>query len=207
MVRFDRADPDAWSTSGVSSGWSPVFGLSAGLGIFDGFSPAPTIGGVLAVDVIGDVSSLRLPSGDGFEEASLAWGYGVRIGLLRESFTLPGASLSVMRRSGVSFTTTGDEGSIDADVTTTSVRATVGKELLGLGVHGGAGWDRVSADGRLIAAPGGVPASSVDFDDESDTRFVVFGGVARTFLVTSIGFDVGWTDGVAFGSLSLRLTI
>ena len=207
LVRFDRANPDTWSTSGSSSGWSPVFGLSAGVGVFDGFSPAPTVGGLLAVDVLGDVSTVRLPSDDGFEDASVAWGYGVRIGILRESFTLPGAAISLMRRSGASFSTSGDQGSLDADVTTTSVRATVGKELLGLGFHGGAGWDRVSADGTLVAAPGGGGGTPVAFDDESDTRFVVFGGVARTFLVTSLGIDAGWTDGVVFGSLAIRVTL
>lgn len=207
LVRFDRHDPDAWGSGRPSSGWSPVFGLGAGVGLFDGFSPAPTVGGLLALDLLADVSTVRLPSDDGFDDASVAWGYGVRVGLLRESFTLPGASLSLMRRSGASFSVSGDRGSIDADVTTTSVRATVGKELLGFGVHGGAGWDRVSAEGDLRGTPAAGPATLLEFDDVTDTRFVVFGGVARTFLVTSLGVDAGWTDGVAFGSLSIRLTL
>ncbi len=207
LVRFDRNDPDQWGPGDPSSGWSPVFAAAAGLGVFDGFSPAPTVGGLLAVDVLGDVSTVRLPSDDGFDGASLAWGYGVRIGLLRESFTLPGASISLMRRSGASFSVSGDAGSIDADVTTTSIRATVGKELLGLGLHGGAGWDRVSADGDLRTTPGVGPATLLEFDDVADTRFVVFGGIARTFVVTSLGADFGWTDGVVFGAISVRLTI
>lgn len=207
LVRFDRVSPEGWSTSGRSSGWSPVLGLSAGLGVFDGFSLAPTVSGVLGVDLVGDVSSVRLPADDGFEEPSEAWGYGVRIGILRESFTLPGASLTVVRRSGASFSATGDEGSLDADVTTTSIRAVVGKDLLGLSLHGGAGWDASSADGILEVAPAGSGPVSVEFADEDDTRFVVFGGIARTFLVTSLGLDVGWSDRIAVASLSVRLTI
>ncbi|HKK93900.1 MAG TPA: hypothetical protein VJ925_10725, partial [Longimicrobiales bacterium] len=163
--------------------------------------------GVLGLDVLADVSTVRLPSDDGFTGASVAWGYGVRLGILRESFTLPGAYVSVMRRSGASVSLVGDEGSLDADISTTSVRGVVGKELLGFGLHGGAGWDRTSADGVFGAAPGGAPAAVTEFDDESATRFVVFGGLTRTFLVTSLGLDVGRADGVTFGSLSIRLTI
>jgi len=207
VVRFDRIDPDRWSSAGRTAGWTPVFGASAGVGVFDGFSVAPTVGGVLGIDLLGDVSTVRLPSGDGFEEASLAWGYGIRVGLLRESFTLPGASLSLMRRSGSAFRLEGAEGVLDADVTTTSVRAAIGKELLGFGLSGGVGWDRASAEGTLQANPSGAPGPTVAFDGEDDTRFVIFGGVTRTFLVTSVGADFGWSDRVAFGSITLRLTI
>jgi hypothetical protein len=207
IVRFDRAVPDSWSTREPASGWTPVFGAQVGVGVFDGFSIAPTIGGVFALDLIGDVSTIRLPSDDGFEGASLAWGYGVRIGLIRESFTLPGVSLSILRRSGASFAQEGTEGSLNADVATTSIRAAVGKELLGLGFHGGAGWDRVSAEGALQVTPAGGPGPAITFSDVASTRFVVFGGVTRTFLITSLGADFGWSDGVAFGSVSLRLTL
>lgn len=207
MVRFDRADPDSWTTRAPRSGWAPVFAAQAGIGVFDGFSLAPTVGGVLAVDLLTDISTLRLPSDDGFDGASLAWGYGVRIGLLRESFTLPGASVSILRRGGVSFRQEGTEGFLDADVTTTSIRATLGKEVLGFGVHGGAGWDHVSAEGTLQVTPSGAPGPAVDFSGEDDTRFVLFGGVARTFLVTTLGADFGWTDRAAFGSVFIRLTI
>lgn len=207
LVRFNRANPDSWSTRAASAEWATVLGLSAGVGLFDGFSPAPTVSGLLGLDLLADLSTVRLPSDGGFTGASVAWGYGLRLGILRESFTLPGAYLSVMRRSGASATLAGDEGSLDADFVTTSLRGVVGKEILGFGLHGGAGWDRTSAEGVFGAAPGGGPAVVTEFDGESATRFVVFGGLTRTFLVTSFGLDVGRTDGVTFGSLSIRLTI
>jgi len=211
LVRFDRTSADSWGagpgSGNAASGWSPVFGATIGVGAFDGFSAAPTVSGVLGVDVLADVSTVRLPSDDSFEGASTAWGYGVRVGLIRESFTLPGASVSVMRRSGASYVMEGEDGSLDADVTTTSIRATLGKELLGFGVHGGVGWDRVSTAGRIQADGSGGPAVEIDFDDERETHTVVFGGVTRTFLVTSIGADIGWSGDVAFGSISLRLTL
>lgn len=210
-VRFDRTGADGWGAGPDSgdptSGWSPVYAASVGVGAFDGFSVAPTVSGVLGVDVLGDVSTVRLPSDDSFQDASVAWGYGVRVGLLRESFTLPGASVSVMRRSGASYAMEGEDGSLDADVTTTSVRATVGKELLGFGVHGGVGWDRVSTAGRIATDGNGGAAVQIDFDDETDTHTVIFGGVSRTFVVTSLGADIGWSGDVVFGSVSFRLTL
>jgi len=208
FVRFDRQSAGAWDGRGRSdSGLSPVFGASVGVGLFDGFSPAPTASGLLGVDLIGDVSTVRLPSGDGFESSSLAWGYGVRIGLLRESFTLPGASVSIMRRSGASYVMEGERGSLDADVTTTSVRATVGKDLLGFGVHAGVGWDRTSTEGLIRVDGAGGPPVELPFEDEQRDNTVFFGGIARTFLVTTLGADVGWSGDVVFGSLSVRLTI
>lgn len=207
FVDVASVDPDAWSAGSEQSSWVPVFGVALGVGAFDGFQLATTVGGFLALDAVADISTARLPSGDGFDGASTAWGYGLRVGILRESFTLPGVTLSVMRRQGGSANISGTEGSLDTDVTTTSVRAVVGKELLGLNVHAGAGWDRWSADGRLAVTPLGDAGTTTGFDAERGTGSVVFAGVSRTFLVTQVGADLAFSGGIAMASVHVRLTL
>lgn len=206
IARFDVRDPDAWGTGDASSSWVPVFSGSIGIGAFDGFSLAPTVSGLLSIDLLGDVATTRLPSDRGFDGASTTFGFGARIGLLNESFTLPGASISVMRRTGASATLEGEVGSLEADMSVTSIRATVGKDVLGFGVFGGMGWERHSADAQFLIADDVAPLS-FRTDTGTKTDKLLFGGVTRTFLVTQFGLEFGFSDEVAFGSLSLRLTI
>lgn len=183
---------------------TPVARARLGVGVFDGFSPAPTVGGFLALDLVGSVSWAFLPGGKGFQDDSQAWSYGLRLGLLRESFTLPGVTLSVVR-SHTGTVELGEESAgrprVAVDVTTTSVRAVVGKEFLALGLKAGVGWDRYSSDGSVTRGQGlsapptpQVIPPTVVSDLESD-RFTAFGGVTRTFLVWQMGVEVGWARG------------
>jgi hypothetical protein len=217
-----NADPVGNRTSTV-----PSLHGSVVAGVFDGFSPKPTVGGVLAVDLVltGDWA---FPSGDdGFDGSVGAWGYGLRIGVLRESFTLPGITLSATRRHQGSveirpapdgFPRVGLEG------TTSSFRGEVGKDLAGFGLLGGVGWDRYSSDvsfrlGPLEPSGPEVSLSTSGFDSD---RVLFFGGISRTFLVAQIAGEFGYAqgfgdgrpevpgydadEGTLFGTLSFRLT-
>jgi hypothetical protein len=79
---------------------APALSGTATMGLFSGISVAPTIGGIGSVDLLATASWLPLSvlKRSEFRSASadLSWGGGVRLGILRESFTMPGASLSVM---------------------------------------------------------------------------------------------------------------
>ena len=82
---------------------APALSGTATVGLLPGLSAAPTIGGIGSIDLLGSASwlPLRTFAGDEFRSGSgdIAWGGGVRVGLVRESFTMPGASVSLMYHS------------------------------------------------------------------------------------------------------------
>lgn len=191
----------------------------ADVNLLQGFSPGPTVGGILSADLFGDISFLS-PTGDGrYGDGVVGGGVGLRIGVLRESFSLPGVTVSVARRwigdAGIGAADSG--GGADLSTTATSLRGVVGKELFALGFLGGVGWDRYGGDGTVRADD----AQSASDDREAD-RFLLFGGVTYSHLVWQFGLEAGWADapdvdlldgdletddGALFGSLSIRLIL
>jgi hypothetical protein len=153
---------------------APALGATATVGVFPGFSPLPLVGGVGAVDLIGGATWLpfRALGLDGFGEEApdISWGAGVRLGLLRESFLMPGVSLSLMHRrlghvrfgnvcpspvqsgpvtQGDGYTREsglcpggGDPAEFEFDLRSWNTRAAVSKRLLGIGLTAGVGHDR-----------------------------------------------------------------
>lgn len=151
---------------------APALSGTISVGVFPGISLLPTVGGVGAIDLLGSASWLPV---SGFEAMrdDLAFGGGVRVGLLRESFLTPGVSVSLMHRRlgtvrygnvcsavGAGQTTAGegydfesgscpgggDPGEFALDLSDWSGRAAIGKRLLGLGLTGGIGYDRFASD-------------------------------------------------------------
>lgn len=207
--------------------WARTLTAGVTVGVLDGFSLIPTVGGLLSLDLFGSATMVGLSSGSGFTGSVEGLGYGVRLGLLRESFTLPGVSVSVVRhqmaeaewgRAGA------DEVSLVFKPSVTSVRAAAGKDLLAFGVFGGWGWERYCGSTALTARVAGVAgtgqASSGGFTSD---RQVFFGGLSYTFLVLQFsaegGYATGWTEvagrssggydpteGSLFGSVAGRLT-
>jgi len=204
----------------------PAASFAVGLGVLDGFSPMPTVGGVLSLDLVGSVAVVLPPTSQGFHGRGTAASVGARVGILRESFTLPGVSVSAVRRfvsgSALGRIDLGDPAAVEVDPAVTSVRATVGKDLFGIGVLAGVGWDDASAETLVeVARVSGTPAqvrSRMDAD-----RKLYFGGLAMNFLLLQLSLEGGWAQGYAavpgaagssfdagrstpFASLSLRFT-
>jgi hypothetical protein len=148
---------------------APAFAASGSVGVLQGFSVMPGIGGIGSLDVLGSGAWLpfRAFNVDGFDTDSpdLAWGIGARLGLLRESFVAPGVSLSLMYRAlgRVAFgdvcpghplgggdvvvcPVPGDVGEFAFDLRNWSTRGVVGKRFLGFGLLGGFGYDRYHSD-------------------------------------------------------------
>jgi len=239
-VGFTRmAFPAVWDGGTAPPGerTATVGGLraSAGVGILQGFSPAPTVGGVLSVDLLGSVAFLSLPAGAGFSGGVASYGYGVRVGLLRESFTLPGVSLSAVRHGAGRVTLlpqgVGPAAGQASPLRTltfspggTSVRGVVGKDLFGLGLQAGAGWDRHGGELRVrLGDEVGAGFSEVGGRGAATTRSLLFAGATYTVLVLQVGGELGWARGYdalpgrgsagydpeggsAFGTLSARIT-
>ena len=204
----------------------PTFEAGLAVGVFDGFSIVPTMGGVLSLDAFGSTSVLFLPSGEGFDGHEAALTLGVRVGVFRESFTLPGVAVSVSHRSFGTVrlgSATGPWGGVELAPSVTSLRATVGKDLLGVGVLAGVGKDWYS--GRATLQQREVTGTVISATDNSydQSRSLIFGGLSLNFLILQISAEAGWahgfsavagqqgsnfdpTAGTLFGSLALRLT-
>jgi hypothetical protein len=205
----------------------PALHVGGAVGLFDGIQLKPTVGGFLSVDLLAQASFLFLPTGEGFDGGTNGYSVGARVGILRESFTLPGIAISLSRRD-MGDVVYGDAegaggGSVEVDPTVTSVRVTVGKDLLSVGVLAGFGWDTYSGRATIRAATDGAVAveSAPSFDH---SRNLIFGGAALNFLILQLSAEVGWAGGfddvteyfgdqfdpsagTFYGSLAFRITI
>jgi len=213
----------------------PSLAVDGAIGILSGLTLAPTVGGVGSLDGLLSVGVLPLPGGeDGFRDSPWTVGAGLRLGILRESFTVPGISITGMYRRVGGFTfgdrdLTMDDSFFDMSMGIWSLRAAVGKRITFLGLTLGAAYDHYSSDVEYALrdpagmAPGPIRISVDDFEND---RFALFGNVSWTLLILSLVAEIGWQSGADavpaplpanidfdaegsrfFGSLALRLSI
>ncbi len=195
------------------------------VGLFDGFRWAPQYGGFLSLDLVASVGVLGLARADGFGGNAYSSGIGARLGLLRESFDVPGVSISVVRRffGDVLLGARDSPIAVRLEPAATSVRALIGKELSAAGIVGGAGWDRYSGAVTIEGPESGRQPHSVTLDGPALDRLLLFVGISRTWQVFLVAGEIGWAAGFdglpdpsvqpfdpgagsMFGSLSLRIT-
>ena len=227
--RFVMPDLLGGGTGAVGENVVNTYGVSGSVavGVLGGFSLMPTVGGVLSLDFLASGSLIFLGESDGFPGNEGIFSVGGRFGIFRESFTLPGVTVSVMKSSGgsVELTEGVNASQIDTDISATSVRVTVGKDFFTFAVLAGFGWNwdqgemRVQVPDPMI--PGGQGIGLVD--DLTTRRSVYFAGVSITRLVWTLSVEGGWVggyDGLAgypgvydpgaitpFVSVAARLTI
>jgi hypothetical protein len=197
------------TTGGEASPFVPAVHGGLGLGLFDGFSLLPTVGGVLSFDVVGRASFLFFPGSEGFDGRVDAVSVGARVGLLRESFTLPGVTLSVSRRFSGSLrlgdTAAGDAGEVLLDPSVTSLRATVGKDLFAFGVLAGVGWDDISSATTVRVSDGGSGFATASATLETSRRLYFLGLSKQLGVLSWVAAEAGWARGfdpVTLGSAS-----
>jgi len=204
----------------------PALQVVGSAGIFDGFSLGPTVGGFLSLDLSASGHWVNAPSRDGFLQDARGWGVGGRVGVLRESFSFPGISVSAFYRS------LGDLGLLDSEVDPggssfdlhlLSLRGVVGKDIGGIGFIAGAGWERYGGDFSFAVRVPPLPTIPVSGEMSSDRRLYFF-GASLTFIALQLSGEVGWARGFdprrplpgegafdpqtgsKFGAVSLRLT-
>jgi hypothetical protein len=211
-----------------ASAWTPSLQAGLGLGLFDGFQLLPTVGGFLSFDAVGHASFLFLSEGSGFDGRVDVVSLGARVGVLRESFTLPGVSVSLTRRfSGdvrLGDSAQGDASEVRVDPSVTSLRITASKDLFAFGLLGGLGWDDFSSDAETRVTDGGagVVTTTRSFDGG---RRLYFGSVTKQLgILAWLTVEGGWADGFepvpgytgtgfdsrkgsAFGSVSILLKL
>ena len=226
MGRTQYSDPGTASTATIRTIYPTSLEGQLTIGLLEGWSPLPTVGGFLSLDVLGSLGFVT-PGGDGFDGNLQDAGYGARVGLFRESFTLPGVSASVMRRhlGDVHWgSDTGDGTEVRYTPTVTSLRATASKEFLAFGVLGGWGVDRYDSPStitvRRATATANPLVATASADHTHTARQLVYGGLSYTMLVFQVSAEAGWgwtaqapagltgftPAGTLFGSVAARLT-
>jgi len=199
VQRFGVPAPGDPNGSTEASSLTRQVEAGLGFGVFDGFRLLPTVGGFLSVDVMGHASFLFLSDASGFDGRVDVLSLGARLGILQESFTLPGVSVSVARRFSGDVRL-GDSGSGDAvelmlDPSITSLRVTASKDLFAFGVLAGLGWDDFSSDVSLLVSDGlaGIAASSGSLEGR---RRLYFGSVTKQLgILAWLTLEGGWADG------------
>lgn len=231
---FVRADlpslqPATSSLSRDISATIAAIHATATVGLFDGFSLGPTLGGFGSVDLTLTGQWVATPEDAGLRDNLLGWGFGGRLGILRESFSTPGLSLSAVRRSlGESSLFMGsglEQPEADFHLNVTSIRGLVGKDIGGIGFLAGTGWDRYSGDVTLWPdAVFGGGSGDPTLGSLTSDRLLYFLGASMTFIALQISGEVGLAEGFdavplypgqggydpttrsVFGGLSLRIT-
>jgi hypothetical protein len=138
-------------------------------------------------------------------DSPFKFGYGVRVGLLKEGLVAPGVGFSFIQRALPKTTITGIAGSgvtatsvaiKDLDLKAKSWRLTVSKSLLLFGLAAGVGQDMNSASTAItIAAPSPVPVKSFTGLKQDVTRTNYFVDVSMNLLILKIVATGGMVSG------------
>jgi hypothetical protein len=205
--------PELDSPSTASS--SALFGFHGDLaiGVLEGVSPTATVSGLGSLDLLASAGAAWFADSHGFESTSaFTWAAGLRLGVLRESFTAPGVALTAMyrrmsdvRRGDLA---TSDLVRIEADqMSAWDASAVVGKRIAVLGLSAGGGYMRYRAEGALRVR-GAAGALRFDTDDINGSRAHLFANVSWTVLLISLIGELGWqsSGGGTFGGVAARLT-
>lgn len=165
------------------------------VGILPGWSPLPTIGGMFAVDGIGRASWLHLPGGQGFQQANVFGGLlGLRLGLLRESFTLPGVSVTgsyaLSTKVGYGDPDDPSGGHVDSRIGNWNVTGAATKRLGPAGLTVGAAMDRYTGDVEYSYAGALTPEQA----DAVTDRWSAFANLSVTVLIFHAALEGGWQE-------------
>jgi hypothetical protein len=223
-VRRTAGSAELPAAAGGGSTTVTAWSGEVAVGLFDGLSPMSTVGGLFSLDLLASASLIQFPSADGFRtRAPSSFALGARLGLLRESFTMPGVAVSAMlRRTGR--TSFGDIGLEARDLhvrldrtQSWSARAVMGKRIGLFGFTVGAGTDHHASRGAWrVPGPGGSPAAFEFRSLEADRR-LLFAGASWTLLIFNFSGELGWQvdassepgvagNGGAFFGLAARMT-
>lgn len=187
----------------------PSMQVDLAVGVLDGFSLTPAMGGVGAIDLLGSVSFVPAVRDIYLEEAVVNIGGGARIGIFDGDALLPGFSVSGMykRLTDITFGNMqqGDAAQFHADLSTWSGRAVVSKGLLMFDVAAGVGIDHYSGDAEFawalecrisecLEVNGNQPiVVSGDATGElSTTAWNVFGNFGVNFAMLNVVGEVGY---------------
>lgn len=178
----------------------PMPAVDAAIGIFKGIPLA--LSNVGGVDLL--LSASYVPKYESAElnitpDKSLAFGYGVRVGLLQESLIVPGVGFSYIQRKQPVTTLSTTEGTAsldveDLDLKSDAWRLTVSKSLLLFGLAAGVGQDTYDMSTTIRARQGTEPAITAAVASKV-TRTNYFADLSMNLLVVKLVGSVGMVSG------------
>jgi hypothetical protein len=195
---MDVPDVTTPTTTGNNKGKALSFNVDAGVGIYSGLTIAPTLGGFGSIDAIVSLGKMKMPEEFVNSEPG-SWAAGLRIGLLRESFTAPGISVTAMYRS-IGDYSYGQTGDAPANAMLTqanfennsvqSLRAIIGKRIFVLGANVGVGYDKFASD--VSGNGGGLLLQNVELRED---RLTAFANVSWTLIILNAVAEAGYMQG------------
>ncbi len=187
----------------------PLPALDVGIGFIKGLPVGVTnIGGV---DLLAGVTALPKVTQHVLQlhpqSSKVAFSYGVRVGVVQESAFVPGLSASYMRRRlptlDVGYTPMDDTLQLsNTAVTANSLRITVSKRVVLLGLAAGVGRDHIDATSGLTAtvndvtAPAGQRRAVIVLPSLSQkvTRSSAFVNASLGLIVARVVAEFGWSS-------------
>ncbi|MBA3317079.1 MAG: hypothetical protein H0T50_03185 [Gemmatimonadales bacterium] len=180
--------------------YAPVPLLEGAAGIYGGLPS-----GLLSVDFLGSAQLLPTNQIDNLTvdgdarrigDVALGFGYGLRVGVLRDEGPLPAVSISAMRRNiprvAYGDLEQGDEFSYAVDLQATNLRLVASKQFAVLQVAGGIGWDRYTGDAEIQLRD--QPAQALDVDLK-ESRTLAFLNVGLELAALSVVGEAGYQSG------------
>jgi hypothetical protein len=208
--------------------YAPVPLIEAAAGIYQGLPS-----GLLSIDLLGSAQLLPTDQIDHLSvdrdatrlgDVALGFGYGVRVGLLRDEGPLPAVAVSAMRRN-IPEVAYGDLAGGDAfryavDLQATNLRLVASKQFAALQLAAGIGWDRYTGDARIGLRDQAGSELEVGLEESRTLSFVNAGlDLAAFSLIGEAGYQSGrdtelstdfedfdTTDGTFFAGLGVRLS-
>jgi hypothetical protein len=183
------------SDAGGERSLLPAAAAHATVGVFQGWSPLPTVGGVLSVDLVGRLSVAPLP-GLAFEEAAaVGWQAGVRVGALRESFTMPGVSLTASygRSNALTYgdrSGAGDDGFTHGAISDLNTTLAASRRFAPFRLSAGLALDRYATSAN-VGFHDGVGGIATERGSVVSSRQSVFGGVEWSTLIFHSSAELG----------------
>jgi hypothetical protein len=192
----------------TSKSFVPMAGADAAIGVFGGLPLALT--NIGAIDLLLSAQYVPERSFSGVSitapDGSLQIGYGARLGLLSESFLVPGISLSYIKRDlpriGVSAFANGDSLAISGlKVKSSSWRLGASKNLLLLSLGAGVGQDKLESSVDSVTARVSYPTSvtptrgTIANQRQSLTRTNYFVNASFSLLVAKLTAEIGQSTG------------
>jgi hypothetical protein len=179
---------------------TPGLAGQVAFGILGGWSPEATVGGVGSLDGLLRVSWLGLPADD-FEGGAMGVSAALRFGLLRESFTLPGISITGGYGRSTTFTYGDPErpsnGFVRGAVGDWKATAAVSRTVGPVGINAGVSFDRYTGDVEFAYTGAQEQQTAASTTD----RWSAYGDVSLTRLVYHFALEGGWQSAPQPGGL------
>jgi hypothetical protein len=197
-------DPEYDGTTGeVPSSeelYAPVPLVEGAAGIYEGLPS-----GLLSIDFLGSAQLLPTDQIDNLTvdgdarrigDVALGFGYGLRVGILRDEGPLPAVSVSAMRRNiprvAYGDIEQGDEFRYAVDLQATNLRLVASKQFAALQLAAGIGWDRYTGDAEIQLRDQPGTALEVALKESRTLAFLNAGlDLAAVSIVGEAGYQSG----------------